>query len=279
MIIFEGPNRRLRTELRHLLQAKLGPGNANYHISGMRPDILPKLVRMLHTDNRLDIRDGFPVDPPRGHGLRHMIASALQATGSVLVVCLDDADTILNDELRDRHELVRGAIPVIYATEETYRDQFVKDLIELWQDELAEVSRTFEFNHGGRATFSPVMVVGERLSPFLPIEQGRRVAFIHHEGCAPFLHMTLLAAPGKYYLTNAIKADRHTTDLHLLGQEILRVEPRLIVAMGTHAGRALSDLRVRFHQTYHPNYWKRFKHKDCHELVKLFRSANQQPTL
>ncbi len=273
MIVLEGPNLALRDALQEELQRRLS--GLTLHRSGQRPDDLRALCRQLWSDNRLELRVGFPLDLPHGHGARHMVASAIAATGSMFVVCCEEWDDL--HLMRDKYLPASHYVSSAILNGKADVAETAGWIANVWQQAVSYANQTFEFCSSGTNQGEPVMVVGERVNPYRPIEVERRLPFTSHDGCSLFLHRALLATDRPYYLTNALKTTHARTNRQLLHQEIVRVCPSRIVAMGQEAARVLADLRVSYEITYHPQYWKRFKNQDFGELVKLLGSTKTPP--
>lgn len=280
MIILTGPNTALRETLRHEIEKQLRPELGDLltiHLGGTPGRrTTSAVIRLLNTPNHSELRDGLPLDFPNDHAIHHMAGYALHATGSVVVLAMNhgqDYSRLERPPLCDYLDHA-AAWPVGDA------DTFVKNILNLWEENQREVARTYRFGGTGYMDTGGVMVVGERVNPFRPwqevktLEEAVPLAFTSNQGCSFFLHEALRASGGRFYLTNALKTNNTKLNRMMLAQELAYMEPRKIIAMGSEAAAALSEQRVDFVHTNHPQYWKRFRNKDVGELVELFRSAS-----
>lgn len=277
MIILEGPNTALRETLRQNIERKLRRelgDQLRVNINGT-PGLgtTAAVVRMLNTPNQTELRDGLALAFPDYHPIYHMAAYALNATGSIFVHALDGLGKYLpTTPLRaalwrcELHEPISGTV--------------VDYILDVWRERQKQVARSFPYGGTGYMEDEGIMVVGERVNPFRPWPDITTplttipFAFTSNQGCSFFLHSALAASGGRFYLTNAMKTLNRKLNRTLLADELATMKPRKIIAMGSEAAIALSEQRVSFTQTYHPQYWKRFKSKDVGELIELFRSVN-----
>lgn len=273
MIIIDGPNESLRADLKAAIQARAGDDLA-YHVSGApRPADVRWLAELVQTDNRRHLRDRLPLDLPPDHAARHMVATALAATGTVVVVCATDPNITPAEAIA--YLPYRGMLTLLVALPGQDVPYLANVVLETWRSAVALTDGVFHYHGAGVAHEPDLMVVGEKPNPYRPADDARRVAFVSHQGCSLFLHAALAAAElGGVYLTNAHKFEKRRANLVALENEIMLVKPGRILAMGTVAARALADIGATFEQTYHPQYWKRFKNKDFGELVGLLRPAS-----
>jgi hypothetical protein len=237
-----------------------------------------RLHKLLHADNRFQVRANlveFTVNN-LSQAEAHMVGTALLATGSFVLV----VHPPLEEELEDRTArfyscTMGGLLPGMNIYDRELLSELATRWLELWQgnlEDLAKVYGTDIWSAGGLHS-GQVMLVGDRVNPFVPFDEGRRLAFVSHQGCSHFLHQALVAnflAQGtRYYLTNAYKSHVRKANMEMLNEEIQLVKPVKIVALGGVAAQYLSDLGQEFTRTYHPQYWKRFKNKELPELIKL----------
>lgn len=129
------------------------------------------------------------------------------------------------------------------------------------------VYRATGYNH------PDVMLVGDRVNPKL--KDTRSVAFLHHEGCGPYLakamHDNWLNHQTRYHVTNARKTDDLKVDRDILMTEITCRSPRKIIALGAEAHKVLRSLAVPHEETHHPQYWKRFKAGEFYKFINSIR--------
>lgn len=278
MVIFEGSNHKLRGELRRAFLNLAGERWQHFASGAAQPSDVRWLTRLVHVDNRYHVREGLPMELSPHHGARHMVASGLQATGSVLVVCEHVPGARGWEE---RYQPVPGALPVLGITTVSHPNVYdvAQTLLELASSEVARASRTYDQGGSGYNYEPDLLIVGEKVSPYRPLHVERRGAFISTNGCSSYLHAALMATGARSYLTNAIKTGRVAEDRERLAGEVRLVQADRVVAMGATAARYLADAGVEpVTVTYHPQYWKRFKNKDFGQLVELLRPTSPNQT-
>lgn len=277
MIILEGPNTALRETLRHEIEKQLRPELGKLltvHLSGTPGfGTTASVVRLLNSPNHSELRDGLPLRFPDHHPIHHMAGYALNATGTLLVHAINKAGehppaSELSDHLW-HVEVWNGDCDIA-----------VGYVLHVWKERQKDIARTYRYGGSGHLEEGGVMVVGERVNPFRSrlndahLEDWAPLAFTSNQGCSFFLHGALRASGGRFYLTNAVKTLNKKLNRTLLAEELDLMQPRKIIAMGSEAAAALSEQRVDFVHTNHPQYWKRFRNNDVGELVELFRSAS-----
>lgn len=259
MILLNGPDQDLRDRLydrlaqtNQFVPCRTGPD--------FRCD-LPYLVNQVHLA-RTHLRNNFTHktgDSPA----RYMLGMALAAAGSVAVICGKSSA----EELAEF--TFGGLIPPVPVGEFSHEDHLAELVQEAWQAEQRRVDPVYDYDSSGGRPDQAIMMVGEGSQDLF---DRRRRAFISHTGCSLYLHEALKANPwNRYYLTNAEKTDNTRSNLASLADEIEQVAPRRIIALGGVAARTLADLRVGFEQTYHPQYWKRFKNKEIDQLSNFLK--------
>lgn len=269
MILLEGPNRALRAKLGPLLQQAMPAENPSLHVSGENfSPTVQRAVKILHTDHRWQIRDGLPLYnfPPE---VRHMMAHGLFAAGTVVVICANDETlTVAQAEELAPHPRV---LPLycVFPHEDLTRE--VKEIARIWRAAVHDANEFWQYGSNGPTSRSPIMLVGDRPNPFMPIEEARRLAFVSHHGCSMYLHDAMRRAGGRYYVTNAVKSKLKTRNLQALKEEIQKVRPCRIVALGTEAAEVLANVGAKFETTYHPQYWRRFHAGRIGELVDCLK--------
>lgn len=273
MIIIDGPNEKMRDALKAAIMVLVG-SECVYHLSGApRPADVKWLAQLVQTDNRCHLRDRLPMDLPPDHAARHMITTALAATGTVVVVCADDPAITPDKALA--YLPYRGMLNLLVVLPGQDLRYIAKVVVETWRSAVAATEPLFDYHGAGMYHEPDLMVVGDRPNPYVPADAGRRVAFVSGQGCSLFLHAGLAAAGlGGVYLTNAHKFEKNRANLAALEVEVTRVNPGRILAMGSVAARALADIGAKFDHTFHPQYWKRFKNKDFGDLVETLRPAS-----
>ena len=125
----------------------------------------------------------------------------------------------------------------------------------------------------GAGAFRPgvsTLLVGERPGVARTGELKHRLPFVTFAGtgCAPWLaHQLESIGVGKeqLYWINAYDALNVPTEHVFL--ELL--QPRIIVALGKLAARWCSDASTRYEETTHPQFWKRFHHRERYPLLDL----------
>jgi hypothetical protein len=266
MILLEGPNRALRTQLGPAIRAAMPAENPSLHVSGdnFRPK-LQRLVHLVHADHRWQIRDGLPLDHLEPDA-RHMIAYGLYAAGTMVVICAEDGSLTM----AQAEDLApsRRVLPLYSVHPGDDLAKEAQHIALYWRMAVQEASRFWHYGSNGPTQRSPIMLVGDRANPFVPAELNqRRMAFVSHHGCSLYLHGAMRRAGGRYYVTNAVKANKKTWNLLALREEIEKVRPSRIVALGTEAAEVLAKVDARFTTTYHPQYWRRFQASRLGELV------------
>jgi hypothetical protein len=247
MLIFEGPDLALRAALFQKFKARYNAAfTFHQNGDGIRCD-LNYLLKVVHADHRLQVRDGWPGtgDPVEDA----MLGLALQASGSMVAWCGP------NEDASHVPHVPIGHCPSGYDLEE-----LVYLAGDWWQNYRRSFEMTYEYGHTGRCYGRPVMLVGDRYNPFVPLEDARRLAFTGKTGSCRFLHQAILLAPPQhYYVTNATKYDKPKRDVAALAREIDLVQPAKIVALGTEAATMLVRTHNSFHLTCHPQFWHRFR--------------------
>jgi hypothetical protein len=275
MILIEGPNDQLRRQVRKELRAR--HDRLGFHTEDETSMTLKRLIKLLHADGRYHVRERLThyVTEHLTQGEAHMVASGLLATGSFVLVCHDLDD---DDAGEYYHSTLGGLLPGMNVRDLEMVPDIVTGALELWAAQLEQLKPLLDTDiwSAGGLDQEMVMIVGDQVSPYLPCDEGRRVAFVSDHGCSKFLHEQLathwLATGTRYYLTNAHKCDVARMNLKMLEEELKLVNPTKVVALGGVAARHLSDIRVGdFARTYHPQYWKRFKNKDTGELLEILK--------
>ncbi len=269
MILLEGPNRELRAQLGPALRDQLIAQNASLHVSGDhdRPS-LQRLVKLVHADTRWQVRDGLPL----GHldaDARHMIAYGLLAAGTLVVICANDGNLTMG-QAEDLTPYPR-VLPLYCVFPGDDLTLEVMRIAVLASAAIYEANNIWTYGGNGYTTRGPIMLVGDKPNPFVPADEGRRLAFVSHHGCSIYLHDAMRRAGGRYYVTNAYKFKRRAENLQALKDEILMVRPSKTVALGAEAAEMLSSLGTPFVATYHPQYWRRFRADRLEELVTELR--------
>ncbi len=261
MIILQGPDEKLRTELFRLIAPEV---RYNYKTGETYRADLNYLVSQVHL-NRYHLRDQFLHELPQGPA-RSMLGMALASAGSIAVICGK------MDEEAMAYSSMDGRIPVIPAEEflsSTNTHNVASLIIEIWLTEQRRIEPLYDYWGAGGLQENPVMLVGEANQD---MGSTKRRAFISHKGCSLYLHEAICAnKETNYYLTNAVKSDNAKFNLAALADEIDIVKPRRIIALGAVAATTLSELRAQFERTWHPSYWMRFKPTDISELADFIK--------
>jgi hypothetical protein len=276
MILIEGENEYLRRQVRKELRSRLD--RLSIHADDEFEMTFPRLIKLLHLDNRYQVREQLTkfINKELGLGDAHMVASALQATGTFVLVCHTEDD--INEENCVEvfyKATLSGLLPGMNIYDSMSITDIVARAMDLWEENLLLVARFYDTDiwSAGGVESNMVMLVGEKVHPYKPADEERRLAFVSQQSCCRFLHDVLASnfyhQGVKYYLTNAHKVEVHKMNLKMLKEELDLVKPIKVVAMGSEAARVLSDLGQEFTRTYHPQYWKRFKNQDRSELVRL----------
>lgn len=225
-------------------------------------DNLPAIVKRIHRPHHNHISLGFHHDL-KDPAQIYMVGMGLAAYGSIAVFfghCT--AEEVVAGTFY-------GLIPAVMCDMMTQSDlEAIVASHAMQQLLVADVSR---FNSSGlkSAHGDTIMIVGEGSQD---LGDGKRMAFISATGCSLFLHEALRQHPAnRYYLTNADKGLTMVENRKALLEEIDRIKPKRIIAMGAPAATMLADLRQKFDRTYHPQYWKRFKSKQFNELVDFLK--------
>lgn len=270
MILLEGPNRELRAKLGPLLREHMPCENPGLHVSGenFNPTIR-RAVGIVHADHRWQIRDGLPVT--NFHlDVRHMLAYGLFSAGTVVVICANDA-TLTMAQAEELTPFPR-VLPLygVFPGDDLAAE--VDKIARIWRAAVHEANRYWIYGSNGPTERSPIMLVGDRVNPFVPAEADtRRLAFVSHHGCSLYLHDAMRRAGGRYYVTNAVKSKYKNRNLLALKEELEKVKPCRVVALGAEAGEMLANVGAKFEATYHPQYWRRFRAAEIAELVDCLR--------
>jgi hypothetical protein len=256
----------LRGLLLQEVRRQLGDA-VDWHLSGQDSLRFDHLLRLGQADHRYQVREGLEVGELTP-AQENMLAMALQAAGTVVLAHLEGWESYPQGERR--HAATLGnRLPCVVWHYGRPMAEAVGEALDLWADHRRFAERTFAYNGsgsqwpGGRR----IMVVGERVNPWRPYDQARRLAFTRPGGCSLHLHEALVQHPtARYYLTNAWKTGHAGQNLDLLAAELDRVRPHQIVGMGLVAQSYLADLRVEFSRTFHPQFWRRFR---AHDLAGL----------
>jgi hypothetical protein len=122
-----------------------------------------------------------------------------------------------------------------------------------------------------------VLIVGEaHTKGFVPahekISSSTQAPFCSMEGCSGWLNELLENAQideTKLFWCNAVH-DGVNTDLEVL---IHTLKPYHVVALGNRAHAALEFFGIVHHTFSHPQYHKRFKHKEPYPLIQFLKSV------
>lgn len=263
MLILQGPDQRLRFNLFTRMKRHVSPKPAyQFRIARETERVdLRHLVSIVHDEHSLLIRDGFETGLPHDDPALYMLGMALASAGSVVVLCG------VNSAQEIKELTFGGILPAIMIMESN--DETILNILDVWADEIIKTVPLFEFWGSGGRPDDCTMLVGEANQELGTI---KRRAFTSHTGCSIFLHQALMAnGHRRYYLTNAQKTSNQRQDKIQLQQEIDLLQPSKIVAMGKEAAIMLSQLKIPFITTFHPQYWKRFKHYQQQELIELLK--------
>lgn len=265
MLIIDGPNRELRDQLMREFE-RAPDAEFGKHISGFRGDAeLKWIVSLVNCDHRDMIYQGFPTLEHHTNGVRHMVSHALLASGTLVALCV-------NPDTRDlgpwhAHPCVT---PTYVVTPRSNLKFAARDILAQWRAHRAASGPVWEFGSTGGLRPGGVMLVGDRVNPFVPLDKARRAAFLSHHGSSLWLHTALAATRATdFYVTNAHKVQDTSANCIMLTDEVMRVAPRRIIAMGDEAQAYMSELDTQFERTYHPQYWSRFRRKYTTEFTKL----------
>jgi uracil-DNA glycosylase len=272
MLIIEGNDQRLREEFLVQVRERLGD-KVRYDLGGPPTPSINAMLKLVHADTTMLIRWGLSLGP-LAPSVRHMLSMALAATGSVIVLCTNSITYFRDQDMQELVELgFEGRLPVQLCHPGRPLEEAVENALDLWQTHVFRARQCYKFNASGSNFPGPkIMVVGEKVNPFAPYDQVRKLAFTTKHGCSLHLHAALLHHPRtRYYLTNAWKSDDARRNKDLLGEEIELVRPRLIVGMGLVAQSYLADLRVDFRRTFHPQFWRRFRGHDLAGLADALK--------
>lgn len=262
MIILQGPDETLRRELFNILTEGGDEVNRSATKEPYRADI-GFFTAFIHTDHRLHVRDQLLHGLRDGDAARYMLGMGLAAAGSLVVLCGADS----REEVRSA--TFGGLLPALPVSRFSDLNHTREMIVDAWRLEREKVDPLYDYWSSGGRPDQATMLVGESNQD---LNGRKRRAFISHTGCSLFLHQALQANPfNRYYLTNAGKGETRKYNMVALEREIELVKPRRIVALGGVAAAYLSDLKVTFERTYHPNYWKRFKNKDLDELAGFLK--------
>ena len=126
----------------------------------------------------------------------------------------------------------------------------------------------------GSYTRGVVLLVGERTSH--PEQNKYHAPFCSTKGCSGWLNAKLEEAeiPEKeLFWINALDNDGTPMNLRKIYDEL---EPRQVLALGNVARDHLQKAGISHGMVPHPQYWKRFKHKEPYPLITVLKSITNQ---
>jgi len=117
-----------------------------------------------------------------------------------------------------------------------------------------------------------VLLVGDRPGPAAPKDPYyHHTPFYSTKHCSGWLNLQLEAekiTENKLVWVNSADEKGNDYDIKLVNN----VKPKTIIALGGNAKRWLIKNGVKkFHEQYHPQYWKRFHNKERYPLLDLLK--------
>lgn len=243
---------------------------------------------------------------PLGTWERQLLDRAALTSGSVLIYCGTRRDDVLElaDPKQGRDEftqkvcraadrllqgfeeaLAETRLPLVRVDGPRLLEDGYQKLLDWIRAELlrqrATVLHHQEHRSSGSCERPLLALVGDRYP-----EQGRDLrdqpgarAFLRAEGSSWTLHRALcVAGLPDAYLCNWYRSGDEVADLFYLRQELDRVHPEHVVALGTAAGRALRKLKIPHTELNHPSHQRRFNAGAFGAYVKrLTRAASEPP--
>jgi len=127
---------------------------------------------------------------------------------------------------------------------------------------LVNVFKHHEFS--GSPIVNCVMLVGDAYGDGGVVGTLRRRAFASPTGSSAYLARALAKLPRKIlnqlYITNANKHLDVEQSKFELAEEVRKLHPAAVVALGRRASKVLEAINVKHRQVPHPQWWRRFKH-------------------
>jgi len=122
----------------------------------------------------------------------------------------------------------------------------------------------------GSYTKGVILLVGEQTSH--PDENKYHIPFCSTKGCSGWLNALLEDAgipEERLFWINALDNDGSDVDLRKIYDEL---EPCMVIALGNIARDKLKKFDIEgFGIVPHPQYWKRFKHKQPYPLINVLK--------
>ncbi len=121
---------------------------------------------------------------------------------------------------------------------------------------------------GGNKVVSKFILIGDRPGPSAPTDEDyHHTPFYSLKHCSGWLNLQLeLHAISEENLLWLNSVDSKGTESD---PNIIKDIDAQIIALGGNAVKWLKRHGFEFHETYHPQYWKRFKSKQEYPLLKV----------
>ena len=126
----------------------------------------------------------------------------------------------------------------------------------------------------GSYTKGVVLLVGEQTSH--PEENKYHAPFCSIKGCSGWLNAKLEEAAipeQELFWINALDNDGTEMDLRKIYDDL---EPRQVLALGNVARDQLQKFGISHGMVPHPQYWKRFKHREPYPLITVLKNITNQ---
>lgn len=130
--------------------------------------------------------------------------------------------------------------------------------------------RTFNFKN---PQAGKILIVGDRPGPGTNPNATDVVPFNYHANCSGWLNNQLIIDEDELSWLNAYDIKGQETSIAELN---LRLPAKCIIALGNNASKWLAKYKIHHIKTYHPQYWKRFKHNEPYPLIQIINSLVDQ---
>ncbi len=217
-----------------------------------------------------------------------MVERILLTKTTVLILCETDIETIWhNFDTRGEDFITKEqAVDVVRLFNERFDVSILPKIkfnykLNDQNDLLKFIKSNFQRYINGSLIADQMESTGETNSPdVMLVGEGynaRKIgkaprAFSHLSASSAYLHEALANNQDvSYYITNAGKTGDPIENKILLLDEIDRVGPKKIIALGNVASKLLKQLNIDHETTVHPSYQRRFKHSQINEYSKTLR--------
>jgi hypothetical protein len=212
------------------------------------------------------------------------IERIINNTNSILIYCIASSKFIKNifdtrgDELitfeqtREEKKLFDKSIKtckvnnLLYYSPEFSNDErnsFFNELDKIIIEDDHLRYRKFKGNGNYK---SKIMLVGEQFNTSVTLKE--EFAFSDYKGSSDYLSKALYFINEDIYLTNSEKTGNVT-----LFEEIMIVNPNVIIALGNKASAILNHFKIKYEKIPHPQFWKRFHNKDLKSYIRIIKNA------